>query len=412
MKKISFACFICFSLLLTGAASAQNQPEGGSTIDPPPAASAPAGNPCGTDAACNAALAQCRTDLNTSATAASNLVTALAACQGNLKKTVPVPPPVKLPPPPECLNGGVQSDKPDSVAIIVRGKWVCVATDEVYRYIAGLRQDVNRLQGQVPDWQRYKTLVDNLTVLLGQPGSQFSSQYANLFAWQESAEARLQRIAEIDRWINESLLPWMAMHDQAINTLCPAVASCGATDFQCRCEQAAKKNQGTRVDFSLGARGLLMHRPSAGVAGGIEGYAELEVRIPNSKVGVLADVGVGIIGDSDTGTQFTTSQTIAIRGYFGEEERTSLDFGPSFRQYFSTHSAGYQGVLQDKGMGMEIDGRLQLRHCFTAAACLGLGGYLGGSPTTNYFPQPGEVARDKGFTGGGFLSVSGVVTKF
>ena len=155
-----------------------------------------------------------------------------------------------------------------------------------------------------------------------------------------------------------------------------------------------------------------MHRPSAGVAGGVEGYAELEVRIPNSKVGVLADVGVGIIGDADTGTQFTTSQTIAIRGYFGEEERTSLDFGPSFRQYFSTHSAGYQGVLQDKGMGNEIDGRLQLRHCFTAAACVGLGGYLGGSPTTNYFPQPGEVARDKGFTGGGFLSVSGVVTRF
>ncbi len=405
MKKIAYLV----SLLVTGVAQAQNAPDGGSTITVTGPSSAPAGNPCGGDAACNAALAQCRSDLATATTSSANLVAALATCQGNLKKVVPPPQPVKLPPPPTC---GVLDDSHDSIAIWTRGHWECVATDQAYKYIAQLRLDLGKLQGQVPDWNRYKTMVDNLTVLIGQPGSDFSSQYGNLFTWVDSAEGRLHHLEEVDKWIRDELYPMVLRHDAAINTLCPAVQSCDVNDLKCRCEYAAKHGQGTRVDVSVGARGLLMHRPSAGAAGGVEGYVEGEVRISGTSTSVIGDFSVGLIGDADTGTQYTASQTVAIRQYLGSEERTSIDIGPSFRQYFSTHSAGYQGVLQDKGMGQEIDGRLQLRHCFSAAACVGLGGYLGGSPHTDYFPGPGEVAYDKGLTGGGFLSLSGVVTNF
>ncbi len=414
MKK-ALVCFIA-SCFVTGVAQAQNAPDGGSTITVTGPASAPAGNPCGGDAACNAALAQCRSDLATATTSSANLVAALATCQGNLKKTVPAPTPVKLPPPPTCGNGGgPQESAPDSYAVWHGGRWICVASVQVYLYIAGLRRDLNALNGRVPDlteYNRYLEMVRNLTNLIGQPGPAFSSTYGNLFTWVDSTEAKLAKIAEIDAWIKNTLQPWMLMHDQAVGALCPAVQSCDVNDLKCRCEYAAKHGKGSRVDVSLGARGLLMHRPSAGAAGGVEGYVEGEVRISGTSTSVIGDVGVGIIGDKDTGTQYTVSETVAIRQYLGSEERTSIDLGPMFRQYISTHSAGYQSVLQDKGMGQEIDGRLQLRHCFSAAACVGLGGYLGGSPHTDYFPGPGEVAYDKGLTGGGFLSLSGVVTNF
>lgn len=406
---IALVCFIASSLFASiGMAQA---PEGGSTIDPP-AASAPAGNPCGTDAGCNAALASCRADLATATTSSDNLVAALAACTGKAKQAVPPPKPRPLPPPPTC---GILDDGHDSVAVWTRGHWECVATDRAYIYIAKLRSDLAALNGRVPDLSQYNLylqLVGNLTRLVGQPGQQFAANYADLFTWVEDAELRLKKIDAIDRWINDTLVPWMLMHDQAVGALCPAVESCQTNDLACRCEYAAKHGQGSKVDVSLGARGLLMHRPSAGAAGGGEVYAEGEIRIPGTSTSVIGDVSVGLIGDADTGTQSTTSETVAIRQYLGSEERTSIDIGPSFRQYFSTHSAGYQGVLQDKGMGMEIDGRLQLRHCFTAAACLGLGGYLGGSPSTNYFTEPGQIDKDNGVTGGGLFSISGVITNF
>ena len=249
MKNV--AALICFvaSLVFANVASAQ-APEGGSTIDPPPpAASAPAGNPCGTDAGCNAALAQCRQDLTTAATASENLVAALAACTSKVKSATPPPKARPLPPPPTCGNGGSPGDTPDSYAIWHQGRWICVASDQVYLYIAGIRQDLNALRNKVPDLSQYNlylTKVDNLTRLIGQPGPAFASTYADVFTWIESAEERFQRI---ESYLQNEVAPRLA----GIDTLCPPVDTCGPKDYACRCTYAKEHNKGSRVDFSVGA---------------------------------------------------------------------------------------------------------------------------------------------------------------
>ena len=375
---------------------------------------------CGDSGECKSALAQCRQDLEQSSTSAAVALENFNKCKTELGKVTKqskpkaaAPPPA--PPAPQCsgsytrLEGGKCLCTVDAegkgaenlmlMSVLKHGSnlFVCVSSAEVARMLTALKNQVDALCASDDECKDMRDYVDGMTKLFGQPKA-FYENWKGLNEW---VKTQLKHNADVDHALADL--------GKGLGVVCPEIPDNPNASMYDRCRYWANQGHGSKVKVNLSAKGIAGHRPGAGGYQGAVGHIEVEIAVPRTNAAVIGAVYSGVVADADTGTQAIGGLEAGARFYVNKSRRTAVDVKGYYQQYWSTHSAGYQGVLQDKGMGGEGGGRVGFRHCFTPgdSFCVGAEGGVGYSPNTNYFVGPYNLGRDRGVTYNGGLGVSG-----
>ncbi|MBP9869215.1 hypothetical protein KBC59_01485 [Patescibacteria group bacterium] len=376
MKKIVCSLIIAVSGLVCFEAMAQPSSP---TADPPKCEDVPG---------CKKALDECTADLAASKKQAEDYLKERDVCLGKIAKVVPVPQkPVAL----TCEGPGIRSNgrggceciEPDGnggftvskEAVTVMKTFstrVCSVPFESFRI---LRMDVEALKKRGVDVSALETKITELYVLKD-----------DMEKFRVALALLTQEFVDLDQRLKLAEQA-IADHEGRITALEEKVENLNQSPWT------------TGVDASGGALFL----PGAGA----QGFASLQWTNTvyfnkTTPVGLKLEAGAGrMFGNTGIGEGWVLDGSLGP--VFNLYQRyVELGVFVTGKQLISDHGAGYQGVLEDPGMGFLVGPELELNINVVKYLDFGVEGGVGFAQA-NFFEGPRDLRQDNGV--GGFIGV-------
>jgi hypothetical protein len=394
MKKIVCSLIIAVSGLVSFEAMATPSSP---TADPPKCADVPG---------CQKALDECTTSLAESKKNAEQYLKERDVCLGKIEKVLP-PAPQKKPVSLTCEGPGIRSNgrggceciEPDGnggftvskEAVTVMKTFssrVCGVPFESFRI---LRMDVEALKKKGVDVSALETKITELYALKDDM-EKFRVALGNLTEDYVKLDLRVSRA--------------QAELDAVESVYCPPLPDRPDASMAERCQVEHDKLGGlnqspwtTGVDASGGALFL----PGAGA----QGFASLQWTNTvyfnkTTPVGLKLEAGAGrMFGNTGIGEGWVLDGSLGP--VFNLYQRyVELGVFVTGKQLISDHGAGYQGVLEDPGMGFLVGPELELNINVVKYLDFGVEGGVGFAQA-NFFEGPRDLRQDNGV--GGFIGL-------
>ncbi|MBP9864016.1 hypothetical protein KBC54_01015 [Patescibacteria group bacterium] len=327
---------------------------------------------CAEDKDCAAKLLVCTADLDTSKKSAEQL----KDCLGAVAQLKPVPAKPAKPIDYHCTGVDASLPKkvghdctcenplfvavPDVTKPVTR---VCVPRNGLFELPAGVQKLIDDSGNAIPkkDFDDLKKRVDKLYLFIGDPNDS----------------------GRIDAFIRlyTSLLDELAR-----------LKAAGGTVIMNTPGQPAQK--GNTFQVTPGANVQALYRGPAGWGATLIGELDLRFRFtPTSPFAVQLQGGAGPYLNVATGPATVVTEAAGVRWHFTDNHNQSFGLLVRSYQFWSSHAAGYEGVLKQQGVGYSFGGEFD--YTATVFEHLRFSCHPGfGVGPANWFAGPGDLRHE------------------